>query len=129
MGVNLAGPRGRSSARAAALRLRPASVPTRLASRNLARGRRTPCPTRSPRPVEQRTHASEEEGRMRTGGVLLRLAVAGLLVGCGGGGGDGGGTTGPKPVASVVLSPSAAQSMIVTRTLQVSATPRDDAGA
>jgi plastocyanin len=66
---------------------------------------------------------------MRTGRVLVLLA--GVLVGCGGGGGDGGGgtTTGPKAVASVALSPSAAQSMIVTRTLQVTATPQDDAGA
>ena len=66
---------------------------------------------------------------MRTGRVLVLLA--GVLVGCGGGGGDGGGgtTTGPKAVASVALSPSAAQSMIVTRTLQITATPQDDAGA
>jgi plastocyanin len=63
---------------------------------------------------------------MRTGRVLV---LAGLLAGCGGGGGDGGGTTtGPKPVASVALSPSAAQSMIVTRTLQVTATPQDAGG-
>lgn len=63
---------------------------------------------------------------MRTGGVLVLLA--GLLVGCGGGGDGGGGTTQPKPVASVALSPSAAQSTIVTRTLQVSATPQDASG-
>lgn len=61
---------------------------------------------------------------MRGAGVLLLVA---LVAGCGGG--SDGGTNTPPAVASVALTPSAAQTMVVTRTLQVSAAAKDANGA
>jgi plastocyanin len=63
-----------------------------------------------------------EEHEMR---VLRFAGVAVVVAGCGGGGDGGNGTQPPVPVASVTITPSTNQSMVVGGAVSFSAQPKD----